>query len=235
MKKFLLIFFVLIFSCKQKWSYEGETSPQHWGDLGGELTEKYKFCKIGYNQSPINIEGEFSKSDLKFFYKSSEVEKERMNYVQNILFFDRNFLKRGRRKYWLHGISFHHPSEHLVKGKAHSLEMHLYHKSRDEQKLMVAVFLELGEENPDFKDLIKFLASEEIEGEINPNHFVKENDKSFFYDGSLTIPPCEEGVKWYVMETTITLSKDQLNKIIKSAIFTKSNTRPTQPYHPERF
>ena len=228
MKKFFLIFFAFIFSCKSQWSYE---SPGQWGDLD----EKFKFCKIGYNQSPINIEDKFVESDLKFFYQLSDVEKVKKNYVQNINFDGENFLLRGKKKYWLHSIVFRHPSEHLIAGKQHSLEMQFYHKSEDEQSLVMAVFFELGDENSDFTSLINFLASKEREGRIDPIKFIKTSDKVFFYDGSLTTPPCKEGVKWYVMKTPLRISKEQMNTIIKSAIFAKSNARPAQVFHPEKY
>jgi carbonic anhydrase len=64
---------------------------------------------------------------------------------------------------------------------------------------------------------------------------VKEKDKIFFYDGSFTTPPCKEGVKWYVMKTPVTVSKEQMNQIIKLGIFVKSNARSVQEFHPEKF
>ena len=155
--------------------------------------------------------------------------------VQNINFDGENFLLRGKKKYWLHSIVFHHPSEHFIDGNQHSLEMQLYHKSEDEQGLVVAVLLEVGDENSDFTSLINFLASKEREGRINPIKFIKTSDKVFFYDGSLTTPPCKEGVKWYVMKTPTKISKEQMNTIIKSAIFAKSNARPLQVFHPEKY
>ncbi len=227
MKNFFLIFFAFIFSCKAEWSYE---YPEAWGDR-----DENKFCKIGYNQSPINIEDKFIESDLKFSYQISDAEKEKKNYVQNINFDGENFLLRGKKKYWLHSIVFHHPSEHFIDGNQHSLEMQLYHKSEDEQGLVVAVLLEVGDENSDFTSLINFLASKEREGRINPIKFIKTSDKVFFYDGSLTTPPCKEGVKWYVMKTPTKISKEQMNTIIKSAIFAKSNARPLQVFHPEKY
>jgi len=227
MKNFFLIFFLFIFSCKAEWSYE---YPEAWGDR-----DENKFCKIGYNQSPINIQDKFIESDLKFSYQISDAEKERKNYVQNINFHGENFLLRGKKKYWLHSIVFHHPSEHFIDGNQHSLEMQLYHKSEDEQSLVVAVLLEVGDENSDFKNLINFLVSKERGGRIDSIKLIKTSDKVFFYDGSLTTPPCKEGVKWYVMKAPAKISKEQMNVIIKSAIFAKSNARPLQVFHPEKY
>lgn len=210
------------------WSYD---SPQNWG----EIDEKFKFCKIGYNQSPIDIRDEFVDNELKFSYQNSDVTKEKKDYVLKVNFDSDDFVLRGKKKYWLRSIAFRHPSEHFVKGNQHSMEMQIYHRSEDEQSLVLAIFLELGEANLAFNDLIKFVSGNQKEGKIDLSKIVKNSDKIFFYDGSLTTPPCSEGVKWYVMKTPIKISKEQMNQIIKSSIFVKSNIRPLQEFHPEKY
>ena len=222
MKFFLVIFVsVVAVSCKKDWSYEGSSAPQYWG----ELDEKFKFCKIGYNQSPIDIKEKFTDGDLKFSYRLSDIEKQRENYAMNINFDGnsegQNFLLRGKKKYLLRKMLFRHPSEHLLDGAQHSLELQIYHKSDDEQWLVLGIFLEVGKENSEFKKLVNFLTTSGVEGKIDLSKIVKSDDKSFFYDGSFTTPPCKEGVKWYVMQTPIEISKSQMNQIIKSAIFSK--------------
>jgi carbonic anhydrase len=142
---------------------------------------------------------------------------------------------RGKKKYFLRKIEFHHPSEHLVNGEASSMEMQIYHKSEDEQWLALAIFMEIGKENLEVNNIIKLLQNKENEGKLDLSKIVKEKDKIFFYDGSFTTPPCKEGVKWYVMKTPITVSKEQMNQIIKLGIFVKSNARPTQEFHPEKY
>ena len=232
MKKILAIFFLIVISaCARSWTYSGSTGAERWS----ELDEKFKFCKIGYNQSPIDIKEKFSESDLKFSYSLSDVEKEKKNYALNINFDTPNFLLRGKKKYNLRSLVFHHPSEHLISGKPHSLELQIYHKSEDEQWLVVAIFLEVGKENSEFKKLISLLVSKENEGKFDLSKIVKSNDQTFFYDGSNTTPPCKEGVKWYVMKTPIEISKEQMNQIIHSAIFVKMNARPVQEFHPEKY
>lgn len=228
MKKIFLIFFVVLSSCKAQWRYE---SPEKWG----EIDEQFKFCKIGYNQSPINIKDEFIDSELKFSYSISDVEKIQEKYALKVNFDGDDFVMRGKKKYHLRSIVFHHPSEHFVRDNQYSIEMQIQHKSDDEQSLIVAVFLELGAENSDFNELIKFVSGKTKEGKINPSKLLKTTDKVFFYDGSLTTPPCIEGVKWYVMKTPLKISKEQMNTIIKSTIFVKSNVRPLQEFHPEKY
>ncbi len=232
MKKIFLVFIIaLISSCEKKWDYAGENSPEKWG----ELKEEYKFCKIGYNQSPINIVDEFKEEEIKFFYSNSDVEKERKDYVMRINFFNKDFLTRGKKKYFLRYLEFHHPSEHLVKSKPHSMELEIIHKSEDEQFLILGIFLELGKENVKFDKLIDLLSDKNSETNFDLSQIVKDNDKMFFYDGSFTTPPCKEGVKWYVMQKPIEISKGQMDKIIKSGILTKSNARPAQKYNPEKY
>ena len=233
MKKFLVIFLILFSaSCKGNWSYEGKTGPKKWGDLD----EKYKFCKIGYNQSPIDVQYDFREDeDLKFFYAMSDVEKQRKDYVMQYIFDDRTFVRRGKKPYYLRSFSFNHPSEHLINGKANALEMQITHKSDDEQFLKIAVLFKVGKENPRFKNLIKLMTSKEKTGAIDLSEVIKTDDYTFFYDGSMTTPPCLEGVKWYVMKTPIEISKEQMNQVIKAGIFVTSNSRPVQAFHPEKY
>ena len=232
MKNFLtLLLATLTFSCSQNWSYEGKSGPQSWG----ALKEEFKFCKIGYNQSPIDVKGEFKDSELKFSYSNSDVEKQKKNYVMRIEFDSRDFVLRVKKKYFVRYVEFHHPSEHLSNGKQRSLELQVFHKSDDEQWLAVAIPVEIGKENPAFTDLIKLMQSKNAEGKLNLSKIVKENDKAFFYDGSFATPPCTEGVKWYVMKTPLIISKEQMNQIIKLGIFAKSNARPVQEFHLEKY
>lgn len=233
--KFAAIFLLFAITSCNKWSYSGSNGPQHWGDLD----EKYKFCKIGYNQSPIDVTSEFKEHDLKFTNSNSTIVKEKKRYILASHFYGENFLFRGKKKYILRHLEFHHPSEHLVNGKTHSLEMQITYKSEDEQSLKLAFFLEpdtaKNTENKKFSDLVKFLIGKEKEGTIDITSLVQENDKAFFYEGSNTVPPCREGVKWYVMKTPILVSKEQLNQIIRSSIFIPSNARPVQKFNPESF
>ena len=235
MKKISLLLVIFLFSCKVDWSYSGKGSPQNWA----KISDKNKFCKIGYNQSPIDINStmhkDFILNDLRFDYKEAEIEKFNAKYYQKINFYGKNFVFRGKKKYWLKYIEFHHPSEHLLDSSPHSLEMQIYHKSEDEQWLAVAIFLDIGEENPDFNQVIAALNLKNKDVKVDLSDIVNEKDKLFFYEGSLTVPPCREGVKWYVMETPIEISKEQMNQVIKGGIFVKSNARPVQKFHPEKY
>jgi carbonic anhydrase len=239
MKKISLLLVFFLFSCKVDWSYSGKGSPQNWA----KISEKNKFCKIGYNQSPIDINLSMNKdfilNDLKFDYSNAEIEKNNEKYHQKINFYGKNFVFRGKKKYWLKHVEFHHPSEHLLESSPHSLEMQIYHKSEDEQWLTVSYFLEIASKNNNenlyFKNLINFLKSNKIEDKFDLSKIIDETSLSFFYEGSFTTPPCVEGVKWYIMKNPIFITKEQMNAIIKSTIFVKSNAREVQKFNPEKF
>jgi len=239
MKIISLIFIFFLSACATDWSYSGSGSPQNWA----EISESNKFCKIGYNQSPIDINlamnKDFILNDLKFDYKISEIEKLNEKYYQKINFYSKSFVLRGKKKYWLKYIEFRHPSEHLLDSSPHSLEMQIYHKSEDEQWLAISYFLEIpsikNNENLYFNNLIDFLKSKKIEDKFDLSKIIDEASLSFFYEGSFTTPPCTEGVKWYIMKNPIFISKEQMNTIIKSTIFVKSNARGVQKFNPEKF
>lgn len=240
MKKYILLILLFLCGCNHDWSYHGKNLSSKWGDI----SPKYKFCKIGFNQSPIDIDKSlhvnFLPNDIKFNYQLSEIEKVPQKYNLRINFHGKNFVMRGKKKYWLRALEFHHPSEHLIDSEPHSLEMQIYHKSEDEQWLVVSYFIELDlenllQENLNFVPLIDFLNSSNIDAKIDPNNLIDKNNLSFFYDGSFTTPPCSEGVKWYIMKKPLYISKNQLNNIIKKTIFTKTNARDIQKYNPEKF
>jgi carbonic anhydrase len=86
-----------------------------------------------------------------------------------------------------------------------------------------------------FNNLIDFLKSKKIEDKFDLSKIIDETSLSFFYEGSFTTPPCTEGVKWYIMKNPIFISKEQMNTIIKSTIFVKSNARGVQKFNPEKF
>ena len=236
MKIYWKIFLLLnIVACSPKWQYYQKNNSDNWA----KINENYKFCKIGSNQSPIDVIADFAPSDLTFNFqknKQNNVEKERKDYVLKTVFFDQSYLQRVKKKFFLRYFEFHHPSEHMVKGKNFSQEMQIAFKSEDEQWLIISLFLEIGNHNKNFDEIINFLSNKKIkEAKIDLEKIIKKDDLVFFYEGSFTTPPCFEGVKWYIFKTPILISKDQMNLIIKNTIFTKTNAREVQKFNPEKF
>lgn len=233
----LVILLFILSSCAKDWSYKSKTGPEKWADL----KEEYKFCKIGYNQSPINLTfpaKENSKEyKLKYSYSPSEVEKKWQFKNLKFSFYSKDFLTFRGREYRLQSIFFHHPSEHLINGKQESLEMHIFHKSDSEQSLALALMISLGEENAQFANIISLLENKKRSAvaDLDLSRIIDKKGKFFFYDGSLTTPPCTEGVKWFIMKDPIQISKEQMNKIIKLALKGRANARPAQKFSPEKY
>ena len=126
--------------------------------------------------------------------------------------------------------------------------MQISYKSEDDQHFQLAIFLELDKinheiDNKNLEPIINLPAINLIEKrekrlneyKINLGNFINLKDKAFAYEGSLTSPPCTESVKWRIFKKPIIISKSQMNKIIKLALFNKSNNRPLQKFNPSQY
>jgi len=121
--------------------------------------------------------------------------------------------------------------------------MQISYKSEDDQYFQLAIFLELDKKNHEIDNknlelIINLIEKQEKqlnEYKINLSNFINLKDKVFAYEGSLTNPPCTESVKWRIFKKPIIISKNQMNKIIKLALFNKSNNRPLQKFNPSQY
>lgn len=216
------------------WSYEGDTGPDKWADIDSS----YSKCADGTEQSPIDIELANVKldktlEDININYKTTAFTV--MNNGHTIQANDAsgsNTILADGVEYKLVQMHFHKPSEHQFNGKNFEMEGHLVHKN-DEGKLAVLGFLiKAGNENKVLAEMWSKLPSEKTEADITLENSVDldallpKEKKSFRYSGSLTTPPCSEGVKWIVMEQPIEMSKEQIAAF--GTIF-PNNSRPVQP------
>jgi len=219
---------------KPSWSYEGETGPDKWGSLD----PAFSTCADGKEQSPINIEdskvnlGE-TLGDIKFNYHPTSFTV--ANTGQTIQANDvtgRNSIIVEGKEYKLLQMHFHYPSEHQINGETFAMEGHLVHKNNEGNLAVLGFFIITGKENKELAEIWSKLPKQVTKKDIKLNkpvdlvHLLPKNKKYFLYDGSLTTPPCTEGVKWVVLEQPIELSKDQITAF--SAIF-PDNHRPVQP------
>ena len=237
MKKITIFLLIFLINCQKNWTYNYPNDSKKWA----EISVDNKFCKIGFNQSPIDIKDNFTTkflpNDLQINYQNSVIEKVSQKYNYKFVVHDKNFVVRAKRKFWLRYLEFHHPSEHQIDSEPHSLELQLYHKSDDEQWLVITLFIEIDnknfdQNNSDFSSFIDYVNSQKIDGKFDFNILKKYLKNSFYYEGSFTTPPCHEGVKWYIEQLPIILSKNQINSLIKSSIFIKSNAREPQIFNP---
>ncbi|MDO4233054.1 MAG: carbonic anhydrase family protein [Lautropia sp.] len=212
------------------WSYQGEESPLHWGELSAE----YADCSRGKNQSPVDFtEAEGTQGGrLHLQYKPTRFSVINNGHTIQATPADGvQSLQIGTKQFRLRQFHFHTPSEHTFKGKHFPMEVHLVHQS-DEGELAVlgAVFKE-GPANPALTGL---LAQPVLPGKrVHLNTPLKLEDllpKSsihFRLNGSLTTPPCSEGVNWVVFSSPVPASAQQIEAMHK--MIGQDNARPIQP------
>lgn len=126
---------------------------------------------------------------------------------------------------------FHAPSEHTIDGKTYPIEAHLVHKGQDGKLAVIRVFMKSGRENRFIQALWSNLPASEGENQvrgisINASALPPANKSYYNYPGSLTTPPCSEGVNWIVLKTPIEVSPEQIEAF--KSIY-NGNARPVQP------
>jgi len=211
------------------WSYSGEHGPSQWSDLDSS----YATCSTGKRQSPIDIKGAQEDASLKpihFDYKPVPLKIINNGHTILINYGSGSSVTVGGKTYSLVQFHFHKPSEEEIGGKKYDMVVHLVHKLGD-SLLVVGLLVNSGSDNSLIKTLWDNLpATENKESEvagvsINANDLLPTDRNYYTFDGSLTTPPCSEGVHWYVMKSPIQFSLAQV------AAFGKiypANARPVQ-------
>jgi carbonic anhydrase len=215
------------------WDYAGSGSPEHWA----ELSEEFIQCAEGHFQSPIDISTmdaiEHPGSVLSFQYHPSPVDVVNDGHTVQAILEASNILTANQHDYELKQIHFHVPSEHQVDGIVYPMEMHMVHADSNSKLAVVGVFIKEGKENQYLKTFWQTLP-EQIEKHVHPegkcdvSHLLPEEHTVFHYQGSLTTPPCSEGVEWFVMKEPVTLSKQQIKQFKE---LYPQNNRPVQEHH----
>ena len=217
---------------KTPWSYEGPRGTAHWGDLDPD----YLTCKTGKAQSPIDIRAA-EKADLpaiRFEYTSGPLQHLINNgYTVRVNYHDTtNALFVADKRYYLTQFHFHRPSEEYIHGKSYAMEVHFMHKAADGKIAGVVVMLEPGPANALVQQLWDHMPTVKgdehgIPGvEINPVGLLPRGLSYYQYTGSISAPPCNEGVLWIVLKTPLTLSA---NQIAAFAALYPHDVRPLQP------
>jgi len=220
------------------WGYEdGPTSvgPAKWGTLEGNAT-----CATGTQQTPIDLRAGAAApqdlADLVFGYQPSIITMTNNGHTVQLTYRPGSTLGRvGSKDTWtLAQFHFHAPSEHTVDGVSYPLELHLVHlDAAGQPAVVVGVFIREGVENAALARAFRSLPAKEGEtivphGERVDAGALLPADKTFFtYAGSLTTPPCTEGITWYVLRTPIEMSPAQIAAYTKLEHLGHTN-RPLQ-------
>lgn len=217
---------------KVHWSYSGEEGPQQWGNLSAE----YATCGTGQMQSPVDLGDIDATGSIKLAAVYKPVPLVILNNGHTIQFNTdgAGMLSEAGIAYDLLQVHFHAPSEHVIKGEPAPLEAHFVHRSADGALSVIGVFIVEGAANPALATLIAHLPTKvtpatPIKGAtIDPNDLLPADMAMYRYMGSLTTPPCSEGVNWHVLSTSVTASKEQIAKLSAAL---HMNARPVQPLH----
>lgn len=215
------------------WSYGGSRNPSRWG----ELSKDYILCETGQFQSPIDIPEKILPDEnaqtINFNYQRIPLTIKNDGHTIQVDYAPGSYIQINGETYQLLQFHFHTPSEHTVDQKAYGMELHLVHQNQAGNLAVVGVLIEEGSENYFLQPLWDHLL--ESEGEktlekvmINAQSLLPEKREYYRYDGSLTTPPCSEGVKWYVMKNPIEASAEQIEQFME---IYQMNARPVQPLH----
>jgi carbonic anhydrase len=210
------------------WSYDGAGGPESWARLNPEFAK----CGSGQRQSPIDIRGGI-KVDLdpvQFDYKPTGFGVVDNGHTVQVNVGSGNAIEVQGRRYDLVQFHFHRPSEERIDGRQFDMVAHLVHKDAEGRLAVVAVLLDRGSAHPVVQQVWNNLPLEKGEQlnartPIDLTGLLPEDRRYFTYMGSLTTPPCSEGVLWMVMQQPVTLSQAQIN------IFARlypMNARPIQ-------
>jgi carbonic anhydrase len=208
-----------------RWDYEGDMGPARW-------VKEFPTCGKGKKQSPLNIKGPFVKQrvDLAPAYKTAPLIMLNDGHTIQVNIPEGSKLRIDGIAYDLLQFHFHRPSEEQIDGKPMAMVVHFVHKSADGKLAFIGVLLKEGNENPNIKTLWSNLPKEQgppvdvPSVAFNPaSLFPKELD-FWSYEGSLTTPPCTEGVRFFILRTPVNISKEQVD-----AFPFKLNARPVQP------
>ncbi|WP_282056362.1 carbonic anhydrase [Maribacter luteus] len=213
------------------WSYAGETGPEHWAEIEVESDCNGKF------QSPINMvnykeNNSLKRIDLHYAEETKIHDVTNNGHSIQYNFEAGDYIMVNGLKYDLKQVHFHEPSEHTIDGVRYPLEMHLVHINDSGQYTVISVMAKEGASSLPFDFLESFLPlkageNKKVDRPFNMNHNLPENKDYFFYTGSLTTPPCTEGVNWYILKEPITVSLEQVNLL--KELMPINNYRNEQP------
>ena len=211
------------------WSYSGAEGPEHWGDLDPENSA----CKLGHQQSPIDITGaaKGQPEPIEFKYAPSPLKIINNGHSIQVNYAPGSKISVAGKDYEVVQFHFHHPSEEEIQGKRYDMVTHIVHKDSEGRTAVVAVLMKSGRENPFLKNLWAHLPAtpgkEQTIGEVSVNvgELLPASRGYYTFAGSLTTPPCSEGVQWFVLETPVEISPGQLAAFAR---LYPNNARPTQ-------
>ncbi len=212
------------------WSYLGVTGAAHWGEMG----EEFKTCGAGMAQSPINIE-EYKQdpnlAPLLPVYQPSVLNIANNGHTLQVNIAPGSQITVGGKVYNLKYFNFHTPSEHYLDGAPYPMEVQFVHQNPDDHEIAVlGLMVKVGAHNKVIEGIWQNAPAagghRQVENfALLASDLLPPDLRYYKYAGSLTTPPCTEGVQWFLLQNNIEISEDQLRAF--QAMF-PVNARPVQ-------
>jgi carbonic anhydrase len=214
----------------EDWSYEGKGAPENWG----KLDPKFTLCSTGRNQSPIDIDGTIAAQlkPLQFKYGPFAREIENNGHTVQVNYAPGSALIFEGQYFQLVQFHFHTPSENKITGKSFPLEAHLVHADKSGNLAVLGIMFTAGAPNAFLAKLWDKMPAKkgdksELPAGLNVTQMLPTFKAYYRFNGSLTTPPCSEGVRWLMMKSPVTASKEQIERFAKAV--GHANARPLQP------
>ncbi|WP_332875684.1 carbonic anhydrase [Massilia sp. S19_KUP03_FR1] len=211
------------------WAYQGKAGASHWS----ELDQVNVACTLSKEQSPINIDTarahKMPLAPLAFSYRAGTAQVSNNGHTIQITPEPGNVFKAGDESAELLQFHFHTPSEEKVDGKRYALVAHFVHKNAAAELSVVAVLFRVGKANLALAPIFASLPREGTQralASFNPADVLPADHAYFKFRGSLTTPPCTDGVRWQVLREPVEISRAQLAAFRK---LYRMNARPEQP------
>ena len=216
-----------------KWGYEGELAPHLWA----RLDSRYVLCEQGKSQSPIDLRDNQAvltrgMPGLDVAYREVPLRLILSDHGLRGEYPLGSYIRLGEQRYELTHYPLHTPSEHHLDGFAYPMEVQLHHRDGDGHRVVLSIIVQEGKTNPHLATLLQNIPQQRDKLQVfeqvnfNPVRFLPQNKRFYRYVGSMTTPPCQEGVVWLVFQQPIDASVSQLVQLHE---LMGDNVRPLQP------
>lgn len=212
------------------WSYDGENGPAKWGALAPENIA----CSMGKNQSPVDLKNliDAKLQPIKFDYKAGGNKIVNNGHTIQVEYSAGSTITVEGTEFTLKQFHFHAPSENTINGKQYPLEVHLVHVDKDGNLAVVGVMFEDGKANGALAKIWPLMPKEAggnaaVSPDFLATSLLPASRSYYRFNGSLTTPPCSEGVRWLVMKKPVSVSKEQVEEFMH--VVHHPNARPVQP------
>ena len=200
------------------WTYSGKNGPTHWGGT----------CETGKVQSPIAVDSAAAKSEklppLAIDYRPSTLHIIDNGHTIQVNVDNGSTLSVGGVRFPLIQFHFHKPSEETIDGRRYAMVAHFVHRDAEGNLAVIAVPLKAGASNPLIETIWRYIPKEKEREQsfhavsISPAQLLPANRAYFTYVGSLTTPPCTEGVRWFVLKSPGTVSLNEITRFENSTV-----------------